>query len=324
MKFSIKNVKWVNILAFWGILNMVFQNGWLYFETENYFKDKHYIFLLSSVIIAVLLYMTIEIIRQKSFKNKFTYEIRDTLHEIEILVKSFDKKNAYFPLLLINWRLKIELSKINKIKGGEWNLNALKTYEYLRNVFSSIISLLNKGDEYITLSNIDFWSEDKYGATDFISSNLDAAKKGVKIKRIIIIDKKIIETPQSHQNKLITLLKLIQELKQKIRNRREDASNMRTSFYLSKNYKNDAAPPVPFAIIYDQTEDRYISMLPSNLVAKERNPSVSVILKGPQNSHDVRTNKDRFHDIYSKDTELLSIDIMENKVLEALKSFKIN
>ncbi|PKV52555.1 hypothetical protein ATE84_4675 [Aquimarina sp. MAR_2010_214] len=324
MKFLIKNIKWINILAFWGILNAILEIIWLYYETGNYFKSNHYIFLLVSVITAVAVYVIIEIIRQKSIKNKFTYEIRNTLHELESLVRSFDKKNAYFPLLLINWRLKIELSKVNKIKGGEWNLNALKTYEYLRNVFGSIISLLNKGDEYITLSNLDFWSEDRYGATDFVTSNLDAAKKGVIIKRIIIIDEKIIETPQSYPDELSSLLKIIKELKRKIGNRREDARNMQTYFYLSKNYDDDARPPVPFAIIYDKTEDRYISMLPSNLITKKENPYVSIKLKDPQNDHDVRASKDRFHDIYSKTTELMSIDAIESKVLEAQKSLKTN
>jgi hypothetical protein len=103
-------------------------------------------------------------------------------------------------------RLENDAKVFAQIGGQHTYIKELeKVKSPIQKIFESFIDNLKKGDEYITISNLDFWSYKTLShMMQFADSNVTAAERGVSIKRVIVIDKKIQDL---EMDQLIFLLK---------------------------------------------------------------------------------------------------------------------
>lgn len=314
MRDFIRKINWLKVFAFWGIATAVVQNVWAYFETAEHFKSNHIYFVLGCLIVTVLISFLMAGI-EKISKPKTKNEIADYLNDIKETVTKLDKEGQEFELKMIKWRMGVEAAKAKNIQSGVWSLQALQTYEYVRYICGSILNNLVQGDEYITLSNLNFWYKDKYGGTDFMATNIAAAKRGVSIKRIIILDNDILLNPKNYHAEISALKELIPSLNAQIIRNPEAAKHISMYFYLSKNYESDARPPVPYAIITNKDKTRYMAVIPSSIHQGFANPQILLKLKSDQNMMDFDIDLDRFNGILSKSSsELLSLEAMAVKL----------
>jgi len=319
MKNFLRKINWFQLFSIWAIFVSTVQIAWtLIYETENLLQQNHKFFLVICFIVAMLTYFGKEYIFHNLTQTRIKYKIYDQLNSIKKIVKSLDKEGKDFELKLLNWRIGVESTKAKNIASGAWNLNALQTYEFVRYVFGSVLKHLEEGDEYITLSNLNFWHRDKYGGTDFMASNITAAAMGVKIRRIIIVDSDILSHPELYREEILALKELVPEIKSQLIRNPKSAMNISMYFYESRNYQHDARPPVPFALIVNKDKSKYMAVLPSSII-ESGNPSISVKLKNEQTMMDFNVNMDRYESIAAKTTKLISIDAMELK----LNSIKI-
>lgn len=73
----------------------------------------------------------------------------------------------------------------------------------IQNTFQSCIEVLQQNDHYDTISNLDFWSKRTFAdPVDFLDANIAAGKRGVQIRRVILLDRDYIELNEEEKNML--------------------------------------------------------------------------------------------------------------------------
>lgn len=267
-----------------------------------------------------------------SKRNKINQEIK----EIKRIIKKLHEKDDEYALSLFLWRIRVEKEKLKEIDIGKWSPRALKTYDYIRYIFGSVLSILSKGDTYNTLSNLNFWSEDKMGGSNFMEMNTAACDKGVNIQRIIVLDNSIFNQPKLHKEEINKLEKLIQEINIAIEGSPKSYSNIENHFFISSNYKKDGSFPVPYALITNDNNDQYISIKPifpeekkknkSNNKGKENkekvkdlNPEIKIEINSI-NSNKFLEDKKKYDTIYERKKELLSLQEIKDKIDQLKKT----
>lgn len=88
------------------------------------------------------------------------------------------------------WRVERAEDQVESIQQGAWLLDANPPPAYIALMFEGIMQLLKRREEYWTMTNFKFWSDKGMGATALLEANAQAARKGVNIKRIFLINKK--------------------------------------------------------------------------------------------------------------------------------------
>lgn len=184
--------------------------------------------------------------------------------------EKFFHAEDYFKLLLVHIRTKTEVEKFKKINNshnGNWIISSLSRWDYFIYIFRCLITELGKGDEYLTLSIIDFWEKDKdtsvilkeqgiengYNTDNLFEMNFYKSFYGnVRSKRIIIVNKtrlkKGMETgsdlgdKQYCDNFEIILNKFAERMGE---------ANFENWFYLvdESDYKELTKEDVPFALV---------------------------------------------------------------------------
>jgi len=91
------------------------------------------------------------------------------------------------------WRIRRAAEQIESIRKGEWELDAKIPAKYVAFMFEGILQQLKEGEEYWTVTNLNFWSSRAIGDSAFLTANIDAARRGVAIKRVFLIDRKDIK-----------------------------------------------------------------------------------------------------------------------------------
>lgn len=86
------------------------------------------------------------------------------------------------------WRIARTNSHISQIRERRWEIEALAPQAYVANIFEEILSHLRPGDEYLTVTNLRFWSNSAVGKSNFLDSNIVAARSGVRIRRVFIVN----------------------------------------------------------------------------------------------------------------------------------------
>lgn len=324
-----RNSKFYSFLSIWGIFYTIVSSIWLYRQTNDHYKENHFIYLSFCLVISVIIFYLKEFYNYRKIKNSKYYKIKQSLFEIDNLVDKFNSKNNHYSLSLMNLRLGIELTKFKLINGSVWELKALQKYAYLRSVFGAIISELDEGDEYRTLSNVDFWMKDRYGGTKFLTKNINASNRGVKIKRIIIIDENLFIRPLDYTKEINALKSLVDELCEMSNSNNHKMRNLETYFYPIKKDSEDIESDIPFAVIQNIKTKKYMSILPQNLKDKDeqaldnkkepsndnsKQPSIIVKLKSPGNDTEVEHAISDFEKISNRKTELLTKEVLKEKL----------
>src|SRR3989442_7407633 len=106
--------------------------------------------------------------------------LADSLHGME---NPFQEKAAC-------WRIRRLREQLESIRQGTWNIAAKSPTAFVAFMFEEIMEMLSSGDEYFTVTNLNFWSDKAVGESAFLSANVEAARRGVVIKRGFLIDRK--------------------------------------------------------------------------------------------------------------------------------------
>ncbi len=198
---------------------------------------------------------------KKQTNNSRLRAIRDKIHKYKLKLEELIEKELDFELPLIDWRLEQELGKLTQINTNSWQIFAKDSIPYLRYVFEHVLKSLHPGDSYITLSNLEFWSPQKFGVGDFISANVNAIRKSsIVIDRVILVNAKLIskKCPNELKNEKLNLIQLV-----KLFHGNPILSKSNLLFFLTNNPDSKDYQHVPFVIIKRGEKDKvkYMSLV---------------------------------------------------------------
>lgn len=311
-----------------GLFVSAFGTAWLFIEAGSYFsifsipaesKSSYFRFIvIGSLLLANGIFFGD---RYLNYTNSpFSAQkkhIESTLIELNKVAKQINKEEDPFKLNMLSLRLDTELRKFKQIYGGHWAISAHQTYEYLRHSFGHALLSLGADDEYIGISNLDFWAKNKFGESEFLDLNLDAADRGVEIKRVIVVDKNIFNIDYPNREDQESFFNIVKEFYAKYEAEEDRMKKIELYFYLSHNYNKDAGYPVPFAIVHNKKIDKYMAIL-SNL-PKEGEPGIPKIdFHFINGKHSVNYQKyqNRFKNLFKKKKDKYTLEQMYQKVME--------
>lgn len=161
-------------------------------------------------------------------------------------------------------RLGREKNYIADINEGHLRIDSFQNYEYVREIFGRILGkIMHKGDQYITLSSLGFWTRQPFltdeGCEWYINKNIAEVARGKFIKRIIVIDEKLLRSDREieslnfehyrmfEENSLLTSLdganyriKKIEELKSQKQSLIKLIGKLRKySNFIDNNYRSE-------------------------------------------------------------------------------------
>lgn len=125
------------------------------------------------------------------------------LAELESLIRGGEKFKNPFQDRLIAWRIERAKDQAENIQKRDWEVVANDKPAYIALMFEGIIGLLEKEEEYWTVTNLKFWSDTGVGGTGFLRANLLAAERGVNIERIFRIEKREWRTKRAEWIKVL-------------------------------------------------------------------------------------------------------------------------
>lgn len=158
------------------------------------------------------------------------------------------EKEAEYRLTVLDTLLERIAGDAEAIVKDNFSIHVQAPFEKIRTVLGDLMKKLQSNESYITISSLDFWVTDMRGDETFIDHNIDAVESGVKIDRVIIIDRKLIENPYRHKHDLIKLDNLLQFFARTLSFREHD--NLSTKFLVT-DLSKVGIQRFPMAIIYD-------------------------------------------------------------------------
>ncbi len=196
----------------------------------------------------------------------------------KLLYAMIRKKGLEFEVPIMKWRFDREHAKFRNIDNGHWTALADETYSYVRYVFMQILGTLKKGDEYYTVTNIEFWRQGTYGVEEFINSNSDALAKGVEIRRIMLLEEHMLNT-KYYRDELIAILNKFHQKSQ----------TDRISFcVVDKLPQFRAVRHIPFVVVKRRIasdEIRFLTLMPTIEVDSKKSPQIDVYFKSNDEHH---------------------------------------
>jgi hypothetical protein len=142
-------------------------------------------------------------------KNRMNWFQSDSVKRISEqlgYIEKFHSSGNYFKLMLAHFRVMTEHNKFMKISDAHdayWSLRALSMWDYFIYVFRAILRECMEGDEYLTISVIDFWTKDKPSTEIeneqvdispldktnlFVTNYMKCVEANVESKRVILIN----------------------------------------------------------------------------------------------------------------------------------------
>ncbi|MCB9314572.1 MAG: hypothetical protein H6574_15980 [Lewinellaceae bacterium] len=302
---------------------------WLFLESAAFFESgivgskgfySHLLFAISALIFSVVTRLIVKKFYEPNPMKLLLDNIRRETNETKkLIVNILNDENKYKYKMLL-WRLSTEKSKYSQINGGHWTIKALKKYDFIRYVFGHIVLSMDKNDEYLTLSCLDFWAEDRVGETAFFEKNFNKAVEGSTIKRIIIIDNEIFENPspefEKDRKNLIYLVEEFSDKYEKYEPLISKMTNFEIFFYLSKNYKKDIGTEVPYALLSNKEQNSFMAVLPyipqDNFGTEV--PHIEIWITNNENTNQYTDYKNKFTYFRNKTKDLLTVKDMAIKI----------
>lgn len=214
---------------------------------------------------------------------------------------------SYFKLIFADWRIETELEKSKMTDGGHFTLPAKSSFNYIIYVFSCILNRLRHSDEYITLSNIDFWAQVLRIGNNFLTDNLRAIERRVTIRRIILVDRNVLESFQSPNLEKDRIRFVVSTLYNKYQRNTAIFEGVEWYFYISDNYPSENHPPVPYAIMYNKILEEYLAVLPRITGDQANDDSVELHFSQRKNDDNITPFILRVNELLSHKTALYSI-----------------
>jgi hypothetical protein len=84
------------------------------------------------------------------------------------------------------WRLSTAIEQLASLKTMRWTFDTHPPALYVAHNFQALLALLEPGDQYLTTTNLGFWS--LLTDTTFLEANRKAAARGVVIRRAFLVD----------------------------------------------------------------------------------------------------------------------------------------
>lgn len=227
----------------------------------------------------------------------------------ELLRRMVEKEELDFEIPILKWRIETEYEKYSDIRSGNWEIIADDNYPYMRLVFRKLMETLEEGDEYFTVTNYKFWSKGKYNVSEFFDQNKIAVEKGIAVKRVMLLDVKLLELEDIRQQ----LHEIIEKFIEK------GIGKLITFRVYEAPPESDAFKHVPYAVIRrkkqsnGRTKDRYLTIMPT--LSEDSSPRINVIFRQSSDVHQQCLNL--FNDC-NKPGVVMDCD----KMTQYLKSFK--
>jgi hypothetical protein len=134
-------------------------------------------------------------------RNKISEAVRQALtgvtqraqRELALLELSEVTKNPRqfdnpFQDRLAAWRIARASQDVQGIQGHEWTLETRSSENYIAYMFTEVMNMLDEGDEYCTVTNMEFWKNSTVQES-FLKANLEASLRGVEIRRVFLINR---------------------------------------------------------------------------------------------------------------------------------------
>jgi hypothetical protein len=238
--------------------------------------------------------------------NKSMQEVIDKHNQLEIAIA----KGAIMR----------ENDLMRKLINNNLEVDALQNFEYLRKIYSRVLNqVMKKGDHYITLSNIDFWTmSPKETLDEFIANHDDAIHAGKNIHRLVVIDRLKFfshsfdndltdDEKKTIADKRQSLLKLLRQFDKK--------------FEITDKGTNYFNPFKFFCYLTDtNTKSSFDLYLPSVIVVKSNYKDI--LLLYATNIANVELQNPKIH-IKHFSFKKIDVENNRNNVIEILKAIKI-
>lgn len=160
----------------------------------------------------------------------------DELKKLEGLVGQRDLLRNPFQDRVAAWRLGRAHEQLASIRNRRWRFEAKTPNARAAYMFSMILKLLKPGEEYLTVTNIGFWSDESVGQYPFLRANTEAASRGVRVKRVFLIDQARWVQPE-YRTAALRLLREHEWARQQVE--KTHPSGMKIKCHLSREFSND-------------------------------------------------------------------------------------
>ncbi|MGI9014526.1 MAG: hypothetical protein ACR2GY_09785 [Phycisphaerales bacterium] len=121
-------------------------------------------------------------------------------------------------------------TELHSARLGRWNRTIYRPNPYVARLFTQFVDDLKESDCYDTITNLEFWSETEVGGSEFLTANGNAAKRGVVIRRLILVDEPRLATDATY---VATAIKCINDH----RAESKTCDNLKTKVWLCPDYR---------------------------------------------------------------------------------------
>jgi TIR domain len=118
-------------------------------------------------------------------RNKTILEVAFELSSVLLRLDEFWNP---FQDKIATWRIRQAWEQVETIQKGVWELEAKTPTAYVVDTLTAIMDMLEEGDEYLSITNSYFWLTRAIGESSFLRANVEAARRGVIIKIVFLID----------------------------------------------------------------------------------------------------------------------------------------
>jgi hypothetical protein len=263
------NLSWKRFVTFLGIIGAVAQIITTVIGTDQFRLPLQY-FIGVWIALTVLCYLVYSWIDAYLKRSNIKYRILTNLNYLRRITRDFDPTDNYFELLVLDWRIATEKARALCLHGEAFRLPAMRPNDFMRYVFGKLITQFTKGDKYHALSNLSFWVTENSGGSTFLNDNIVAARQGLSIERIIILDSELFTNPESHIDEIIALEKLVNEMQEQAMKHPTEFQNIVMKFYIVKKADKHLYPTSPFVTVYreikksksGESHKKYLQLIP--------------------------------------------------------------
>ncbi len=86
------------------------------------------------------------------------------------------------------WRIDSTRAHVESLRGGGFRTVVRQPREQVARLFEELAQQLQAGDEYLTVTNADFWSTRQMGHVGFLEQNVSAVARGANLRRVYLVD----------------------------------------------------------------------------------------------------------------------------------------
>jgi len=227
--------------------------------------------LLLTLVVIPLIERSIKHFEKKQIANKIPLavarkEAENEISKIEDLISKVTNPSDLYKLRFIAYRMGVELLKYKAMEDGVYKQFCLDKKMYFMYTFRSALDILRKGDVYRAVTTIDIWLYDEDDCEimkqfkgipeeyrkSFLKSNIQAARRQVKIERYFIIDEIAMQDINSEY--YMNLKKIVQRLVDVLD---EDSKECKFFFCPTRNYEAETKEDIAFALVKNEDYDSY-------------------------------------------------------------------